>query len=95
MLLSIEMLLAVAFFVVMVTRNGFLKPAWQQWGILGLQIVSVWCFIHLFISDVYPEFMFAKDVISVFLSAVFVFAALKDRHESDVYRSHHQQASTK
>ncbi|WP_318458180.1 hypothetical protein [Photobacterium leiognathi] len=95
MLFGIEMLLAVVFFIVMVTRNGYLKPTWQQLVTLGLQIASVWCLIHLFISHVYPEFVFAKDVISVFFSAVFVFAALKDRYESDVSRSHHQQTATK
>ncbi|MCG3865300.1 MULTISPECIES: hypothetical protein [unclassified Photobacterium] len=95
MFFNIEMVVAVVFFAAMLTRTGFLKSTWQQLVTVALQIVSVWCLIYLFLTHVYPEFLFAKDVISLCFSAVFIFAALKDRYESDVYRSHQSNIATK
>ena len=62
MFFYIEMTAAVVFFLAMLTRTCFLKSTWQQLMTVALQVISVWCLIHLFLSHVYPEFLFAKNV---------------------------------
>ncbi|PSV67048.1 hypothetical protein [Photobacterium angustum] len=95
MFFYIEMIAAVVFFLAMLTRTCFLKSTWQQLMTVALQVISVWCLIHLFLSHVYPEFLFAKNVISVCFSMVFILAGLKDRYESDVYLSHQPSSAAK
>ncbi|KJG23216.1 hypothetical protein C0W92_03200 [Photobacterium angustum] len=95
MFFNIEMTAAVVFFLAMLTRTCFLKSTWQQLMTVALQVISVWCLIHLFLSHVYPEFLFAKNVISVCFSMVFILAGLKDRYESDVYLSHQPSSAAK
>ncbi|EAR57449.1 hypothetical protein SKA34_06815 [Photobacterium sp. SKA34] len=95
MFFYIEMTAAVVFFLAMLTRTCFLKSTWQQLMTVGLQVISVWCLIHLFLTHVYPEFLFAKNVISVCFSMVFILAGLKDRYESGFYISHQPSVATK
>ena len=95
MFFYIEMTAAVVFFIAMLTRTCFLKSTWQQLMTVALQVISVCCLIHLFLTHVYPEFLFAKNVISVCFSMVFILAGLKDRYESHVYLSHQPSAAAK
>ncbi|PQJ61943.1 hypothetical protein [Photobacterium angustum] len=95
MFFYIEMTAAVVFFIAMLTRTCFLKSTWQQLTTVALQVISVWCLVHLFLTHVYPEFLFAKNVISVCFSMVFILAGLKDRYESDVYLSHQPNTAVK
>ncbi|WP_233217796.1 MULTISPECIES: hypothetical protein [unclassified Photobacterium] len=85
MFFYIEMTAAVVFFIAMLTRTCFLKSTWQQLTTVALQVISVWCLIHLFLTHVYPEFLFAKNVISVCFSMVFILSGLKEHYESDAY----------